>query len=116
MGKLDIPSPDHHDSDMDDKMEVMVFWNPACKRCQRIHEVILEAKKSVGWFCHFVFMNTGQPHVRLHIAPKYGVWRIPSIVCRGDVYFVGVPDLMDLVSTLSYLYTHPEGGHGLEGG
>ncbi len=102
---------------MDDtRLEVLVFYNPACKRCRRIRDVIEDAKKTLGTMCRFIFMNTALPHVRSIVAPRYGVKRIPSIVARGEVYFVGVPDIQDLVGTLSYLYVHPEGGHGLEGG
>lgn len=77
-----------------------------------------EARKSVGSLAKFSYMNCKFAHVRDMVAPRYKVTRIPSIVvCTKkscDTYFVGVPDVKDLVGMISYLYVHPEGGHGLE--
>jgi len=94
-------------------MEVLVFLSPDCRRCYRIRQVVKEAEKTLGGLVRFIYMDTSLPHVRKFIAPKYGVTRIPSIVARGEVYFIGVPQVGDLVGMLSYLYAHPEGGHGL---
>lgn len=97
----------------DDRLEVLIFYSPECSRCKSIRKVVAEAKKSVGSFVKFIFFNVELPHVRRYIAPRYKINRIPSIVTRGEVYFVGVPETKDLVGTLSYLYVHPEGGKGV---
>lgn len=83
--------------------------------------LVQEARGALRGMARFTFFNCKKPHVRLSLASKYGVTRIPSIVVKTDepvkdqVYFVGVPDLRDLVGTIAYLSVHPEGGHGLEG-
>lgn len=100
---------------MDDRLEVLVFYSPQCDRCKDIKRVVREAQTSVGGLCKFVFLNVSKPHVRDFIATKYKVTRIPSIVVNGEIYFVGVPQVKDLVGMLSYLYSHPDGGKGVAG-
>ena len=99
----------------EDKLEVLVFYSPHCSRCKSVKRLIREAEEAIGSFVRFRLINCDLPHVKRFILPRYKVTRIPSIVARGEVYFVGVPDKRDLISMLSYLYTHPEGGHGIGG-
>lgn len=100
---------------------MLVFYSPTCKRCQRVKPIVQEAQGLLKGIARFRFVSTKKAHVRHFLATRYGVKKIPSIVVKtqedpkDQVYFVGVPDLRDLVGTISYLSVHPEGGHGLEG-
>lgn len=101
-------------------LEVLVFYSPTCKRCRRVKSLVADAARELRGIARFRLLNVKKSHVRLRVCPRYGVKRIPSIVVKTQepageqVYFVGVPDLRDLVGTVAYLSVHPEGGEGLE--
>lgn len=92
-------------------LEVYVFYDPGCARCKRIHDVVKEARKKLGRSVKFINMSLAKPHVRYKIARKYNVSRIPALVpLTGEkpdgcdqLFWVGVPDIVDLVGVCKYL-------------
>lgn len=98
-------------------LEALVFYHPQCTRCKDIRNVISSVRGQLKGIVRFSYINcahkTGE-----WLADKYKIDRIPSILVKTtkpDVYFVGVPTKKDLVSVLTYLSVHPEGGKGVHG-
>lgn len=102
----------------DDKLEVYIFYSPYCPRCRPMKELVRQAKRVFGRRSGLVFywMNTDKPSVQTIMRRKYPcISRIPTVVCRGDIYWVGIPEKRDFIGILAYLKEHPGGGKGAYG-